>query len=168
METLEPKDQAVFALKDSIGPRPIFTLKTYDHTIPPESIFYRKEDSNLLKSIYLLYLEYSDPSEYNFAIGTLGSWEHWRQLREATFFQDTYKLMKNALDAKVKGEAIQAARQVASLGGPQALQAAKWLHSLGEGKAKRGRPSKDEVEGQLKRDAEEARRINEDIKRLGL
>lgn len=168
LETIDPATQAIFPLRDSIGPRPMYTLKTYDHTIPPESNFHRKDDSNLLKSIYLLYLDYSDPSEYHFALGAFGAWEHWRQLREAVFFKDTYKLMKDALDAKVKSEAAQAARQVAQEGGPQALQAAKWLHSLGENKAKRGRPSKDEVEGELKREAEEARQLNEDITRLGL
>jgi hypothetical protein len=166
LETSTLEDKVVW-IRDDAGPRPIFTLKTYDHTIPEESVFYRHQGPNLLKSIYLLYLEYSDPSEYSFALGAFGSWEHWRQLRESIFFQDTYKLMKDALEAKIKSAAIKAACGVAQSSGPQALQAAKWLHSLGEGK-KRGRPSKEELAKELKREAEEAKLLEEDTKRLGI
>lgn len=169
-ETLGTKQNLVSPLSDEIGPRPIYTLKPYDHTIPQESVFYRDGGPNLLRSFYEVYVEYGDPSEYSFAMGTLGSWEHWVELRGCQFFKPYYKKMREALKAKIESEALLAARKALKAGiGPQSLQAAKWLRDAVKGPANgRGRPSKEQVQGEIKRQAEEEKDLASDLERLGL
>jgi hypothetical protein len=157
-------------LIDELGARPIFTLKTYDYTLPSDSPFYREGGNNLLRSFHELYVQYSDPAEYTFATENLGSYEHWKRLVECSFFEPYLAEMRVSLDAKLESEALQAARKVAQAGlGPQSLQAAKWLHdAVKEPKTKRGRPSKDEVQGELRRTAKEQSELDSDLKRLGI
>lgn len=170
-ETIEP--DAISPLQDIIGPRPLWTLKPRDYEIPPESQYYRSDpDSNLLRSFYLLYIEANDPSEYGFAMETLGSWDHWLKLKECGFFQPYLKEMRSTLQAKMEYELVKAAQDIVQTGvGPQVLQAAKWLYESIKGpkiKSKRGRPSNEEIEGRLKQEAREVSEFNEDAKRLGI
>lgn len=159
------------AYKDDLGYRPIFTLRTSDFVLGPSNQFYRDNDSNLLKSIYQLYLEYNDPSEYSFAQGTFGQdgWTHWLKIRKCSFFKDIYEKMQAALRAKLEAEAIQAVRQVAqTVTGTQALQAAKWLHDAVQPKKGKGRPSKEQITLEAKKLAQEEKDAGADGARIGL
>jgi len=148
---------------------PVYTLKLRDHDIPTDSVVYNPEGCNRCRSIYLEYVDIADPSEYKFAMRVFGSWEHWRQLRECDFFQPTYKLMKEALKVKLESEVVELAKQTIKAGvGPQSLQAAKWLYDQIRPHTKRGRPSKAEVDGELKRQSSEAKELKEDLERLNL
>lgn len=158
-------------LVDEFGPRPIFTLRTSDWTLPESNQFYRPNDSNLLKSIYQLYLEYDDPSEYSFATGTFGpdGWSHWLKIRKCSFFKEVYDKMKAALRAKLESEALQSVRQVArTTTGTQALQAAKWLHDSVQPKSTKGRPSKEQVQQEARKLAQENKDAVTDSARIGI
>ena len=155
------------AIEDSIGPRPIFTLKTYDYEIPKDSKYFREEGPNKLRSLHQLYLQYEDPSEYDFALGVFKSFEHWEQLTECLFFQEHLKKMRKTLEIKLDARTVRAAKEAMDNGiGPVALQAAKWLNSRVVKTSKRGRPSNEEIEGEIKRQAEEAQILNDDLKRI--
>jgi hypothetical protein len=160
------------SLVSVIKNRPIFTLKVYDYEIPESSVFYRKGELNRLKSLHQLYLEYEDPSEYNFATSVFGNFEHWKALTQTGFFREYLKEMRDVLAIKLDAKTVQAARRVMDTGvGPQALQAAKWLNQRvkeNQPKPTRGRPSNDEVAGELKRQAAEQVEANDDLARLGL
>lgn len=168
-ETLQKSKEVNSPIQDTEGSRPLFTLKVYDWDIPPESIFFRKDGCNKLRSLHQLYLEAEDPSEYDFAVSTLGNYEHWKALIALDFFQPFLKEMRDTLGIKLDAKTVRAAKLCMSEGtGPVALQAAKWLNArvVKTGKT-RGRPSNDEIEGELKRKAEERAEIEQDLRRLG-
>jgi hypothetical protein len=173
-ETQNNRQELQAPIQDDAGPRPVFTLKTRDYEINETSPMYRHQGPNLLKSLHILFLEYSDPTEYSFAQGVFGEqggWEHWLKLREAAFFKRYYVRMREALVIKMESDLVAQAKRIAKAPlGPQSLQAIKWLHGVlrQTEKSKRGRPSNDEIEGELKRKAEEAEDLSDDIERLGL
>lgn len=153
---------------DDFGVRPVFTLKTYDHTIPPESKYFRPDGCNRLASLHQLFVLAEDPSEYNFAMSTFGSFEHWEALTECAFFAPYLKRMRKTLEIRLDAKTVLVARRAMETGqGNVALQAAKWLNSrvVKTGKG-RGRPSNDEVEQELKRQAEETKILNDDLLRI--
>lgn len=163
------RQELLAPIQDDIGPRPIYTLKFYDHEIDETSPIYRHSGPNLLRSLYLLYLEYGDPSEYSFALGTLGDWQHWCELRDCAFFKPYLITMREALKAKIDSETLLAAKEV--LRGPQGtgtLQAAKWLRDAvsDQTKSKRGRPSNDEVKNEVKRLAQDEKDLAADLIRI--
>lgn len=174
------RQELLAPIQDDIGPRPIYTLKCYDHEIDETSPIFREDrvnpvdgttvrGCNLLRSLYLLYLEYGDPSEYSFALGTLGDWQHWCELRDCAFFKPYLIKMREALKAKIDSETLLAAKEV--LRGPQGtgtLQAAKWLRDAvsDQTKSKRGRPSNDEVKNEVKRLAQDEKDLVADLQRI--
>lgn len=170
-ETLaqDPITNALIA--DDVGHRPIFTLKTYDHEIPMESIFYRHGGVNSLRSLYQIYLQAADPTEYKFAVDTFGNYEHWKALIDCEFFKEYLNEMRETLALKLDSQTVEVAKKIVERKDhPQSLQAAKWLNSLVKQKVapKRGRPSKDEVQGELLRQVNAQKDFLEDQKRLGL
>lgn len=165
------KPELVCPFSDPLGGRPAFTLKCEDYEIKPESHVHRAGGVNLLRSLYQVYLEYGDPSEYTFAQGTFGpdGWNHWLRLRDSSVLRKTYPKMKLALQAKIESEAFQAARRIAKGGlGPQSLQAAKWLHDSIKVKSGRGRPSKAQIDSELRVEVQKQTDLRSDMERLGL
>lgn len=159
------------AVNDDLGRRPMFTLKVFDYDIPQTSQFYNPNGLNRVKSLHQLYLEHEDPSEYNFAVSVFGNYEHWKALTKQAFFKKYLKEMRDVLEVKMDAKTIRAAKEIMESGvGPVALQAAKWLNQrIKENTTpKRGRPSSDEVEGELKRQARDKEDLGDDLERLGL
>lgn len=150
---------------------PKWTLNERPKSISPGSVFYGRAGggTNILPSFRQLYLEASDPTEFNFAMGTLGSWEHWQRLCKSGFLKKLIEDWRATVRVKIEAEAIEAARAIAKgPTGPTALQAAKWLHSkvskdTGPG---RGRPSKDQVRQEVLRQTEEELNVRRDHERI--
>ena len=57
-------------------------------------------------SFLKVYLDIGDPTEYEFAMQALGSWDHWVTLTECKWFQPHLKVMRDTLSAKLRSEAI--------------------------------------------------------------
>lgn len=94
---------------------PIFTLTGPDHT----------DD---YQSLPKLYLEYEDLTEYTFAVGVLGSYEHWELLCEKTWFKPYVDRMRKELELFIKSKAISQIKRRANSGD---LNANKYLASKG-------------------------------------
>jgi len=165
------------AFKDSMGrfrtkslfiesPNPaypaFFTLKHYDHT----------KDGHIYSSLYLKYMEISDPTEYQVAIRLFGSWDHWSSLMKSKWFMDHLNIWRAELRTKLESERFyEMKKHIADdPTSAQAQQATKWLAGrYGDGQvAKRGRPSKAEKEAALKQVTEEDKSLLEDADRIGL
>jgi len=130
-----------------------FTLKDYDH--------------KGAMSMYLKYMEYSDPTEYSFAIGMLGSWKHWEALCSSEWFSPYITQWRKELKQKLAYERFKEMVVAADKKGN--IHATKWLDEKYGVKAgsKRGRPSKAEKAAHLKEIAEEKELIREEAERLG-
>lgn len=134
--------------------RCIYTLKEEDH---------ETKDGKPLLSLKRLYLELADAYEYTFATTYLGSWMHWERLQENQSLNRYFNQWRYELELKLASEGLLAIRDISAEEGAKGLAAAKYLaeKKFLEG-PKRGRPSKDEVAGNLK----EATREKGDIDQM--
>lgn len=133
----------------------VYTLKDRDHEGFP--------------SLYRLYMEADDPTEYTFAVTCLDSWEHWEMLCACRWFKEYINRWRRELEVRAKARALLAIKEVASSGGKEAYQANKFLVAGGwktTTKRGAGRPSKEEVSDAAKAMAEEARDLNDDLARV--
>ena len=126
----------------------------------------KEHDIKGYKSMRALYLSYDDPTEYTFAIEVLGSWDHWQKLSNCTWFKDDYlEPWRFELEIKLRAQGINVMKGLAL---DKNKDAAKWLAQGGWGATKRGRPSKEEVEGERKIRARLKDDIEADAERLGI
>ena len=139
-----------------------FTRKSYDFT----------KGGVKYISLYLKYMELSDPTEYQVAVKLFGAWEHWQALLKAGWFRDMITPWREELQVKLESERYHEMKGhiTNDPGSPSAIQASKWLAERYGSKAtaKRGRPTKAEKEGHLKRIVSEEKDLEEDMKRIGL
>ena len=144
--TLADKSQVVYTLKD--------------------------EDHEGFPSLYKLYLSCSDLTEYEFANQHLGGWDHWLKLQECGWFKPYLQRWRQELILKHKAEALKRVISEARSSSRNAFAANKFLVQEGwkqpEEKAKRGRPSKAEIERSKKELLEFDSELSEAANRLNL
>lgn len=118
------------------------------------------------------YVEDGDPSGYKTAMRLLGDYDYWKFLMKVAWFREAKAEWDETLDAKLSGEGMAKIREIANSEDRGALAAAKFLATLEyrkeKAEAKRGRPSKDELEGKLNEMAAEERELEEHAKRIRL
>jgi len=116
------------------------------------------------------FLEENDPTGYKWAIKHLKSVDHLSKLLTCPWFAREYKDWVDEIKYKLKAEAVQRLIEIASGDSPQALQASKYLAAAEWDKAtySRGRPSKEEMTGELKRLVSTMTTEEEDAERIGL
>src|ERR1700735_1016678 len=130
----------------------VYTLKDHDH--------------GKYLSLYLLYLDVYDPTEYRFARQHLDGWRHWQVLQECTWLKPYIERWRAELAVKIQSEAITTIRGIASGSGRDALSACKTLLEMTSSKKARvGRPNK-ETHPEPAIEALEARLVAEDLNRL--
>lgn len=136
----------------------VYSLKDWDHEGYP--------------SLYRLYMEMEDLTEYEFSNQYLDGWEHWEMLTSAEWFKPYVDRWRKELSLKIKARALRTLRAEAESSSKNAFAANKFLVDRGwvekeDGKAhSRGRPSKDEVKKAADQIALNDRRLEEDSKRL--
>ena len=117
-----------------------------------------------------LYLRVADPTEYEFAMKVLGSWQHWEVLTSLAWFQPHLKEWREELMARLKSAAARTAVEV--LNDPAApaatkMQASRYITTRGwDDQPTKGRPSKKEVQKQAKAMAEKETWLNDDYSRI--
>lgn len=129
------------------------------------------EDVDGITSLYRLYMEEADASEYFFAKKHLGGWEHWQKLSQSTFFKPYIQDWRKELEVLIRAKALQKLIEVAN--NPthkSSYDANKLLVKEGykekEKTSKRGRPTKDEITKEATRIASEEDQIKQDLERL--
>jgi len=133
----------------------VYTLKDVDHEGFP--------------SLYRLYMETMDPTEWNFANKYLESWTHWERLKECSWFKPIHERWIRELDLKIKSKALFRIMHEATTNSKESFQANKYLLEKGwepKTTSGRGRPSKEEVNRAAKGIAEEHRRLEQDLLRI--
>ena len=117
-----------------------------------------------------LYMDMQDPTEYKFAMATLGSWDHWKVLCNTKWFSVIIEEWRDELATKLRATAIDTIKNISKdTDDTRALQAARYLADKGwVDKQNQGRPSKEVVEGTKKRLAQKASVMDEHAERIGL
>lgn len=141
---------------------PIYTL----HIDKPGLINFRKR-----------YVALGDPTGWKVAQELLEDYSHWQLLMKCPWFREAKEIWDAELDAKLASEGLDAIKQFA--GGVEGvsdaitLTAARYLADKAykrspkpEAATKRGRPSKEEVEGNLKAETADAAEVAKDLDRI--
>lgn len=116
------------------------------------------------EDLHDVYMQESDPTEYNFALRAFGSWEHFRKMEGLNWFMAHLRIWRDELEVKLRSQGIRELTK-ASKKGTRGISAAKYLAEKGWEK-KRGRPSKDEVERERRLQAAMEEELQGDAARL--
>lgn len=112
-------------------------------------------------SLKKLYLKESDPEEYLFAEKHLHDWPHWQRLCKNAIISRHIEEWRGELRLSLRSEGIATMIDLAI--NDKSYQAAKWLADEGWIKKTRGRPSKEEIEGELQNQAKIQEAFKEDF-----
>lgn len=155
-------------LKDSMGRfRTQSLFVEHKHDSYPAPFTLKEYDNKGALSMYQLYMEKSDPTEYSVAIGLLGSWRHWEQLVATEWFKPYIDQWRKELKVKLEYERFSEMESAAKKGD---LRGTKWLDDkYGPSKSsKRGRPSKAEKNKLLREERENEILLKEEAERMEL
>lgn len=121
-----------------------------------------------LYSIYLLYLEEEDVTEYEFACKYFNDYTHWVRLTKCNWFKPFLTEMREALMLKLKARALRGIAHIAGDSSSKSqLQALRYMADKGYiDKATKGRPSKEAVAEEAKLLADERQRLEEEFERI--
>ena len=117
-------------------------------------------------SLKKLFLELSDPIEYVFANTYLYDWEHWQRISNNKILLEHISKWREELQLSLMSEGVLTLIDLAK--NQSSYQAGKWLADNGWNKNTKGRPSKEDVEGELNRRADKRAEYEEDFKLLDL
>lgn len=146
--------------KDAEKYPPLFTTKETDLEV--DGVTYRS-----LKAIYFSY-DHIPHNEYEFAMDVFGSWDHWIWITTKSQLKAMFSAWREELEIKIRANAVRTI--ITQSRDPEKGLAAARMIASGEhkGEAKRGRPSKAEVERERKIAAGVRDTLEEDMERLGL
>jgi hypothetical protein len=138
---------------------PVYTLRDWHYTRPT---------GEYLPSLYLLYMEMGDVTEYNFATTYLDGWEHWGMLCNSEFFKPYIARWREELALKIKAEALQRLQEVAK--DPTSknfTEVNKYLADMRwREKDSKGRPKQSDVDRAAKIIARDTKDLEEDYERV--
>lgn len=146
---------------DTVKYPPVFTTK--DDDIERDGVEYKS-----MKKIYMSY-DHIPGYEYEFAIDVLGSWDHWNKLANDTIpeLKKMIQGWRDELDVRLKALGLKALIHASRDNDAKGVQASKYLVEKGYIQ-KRGRPSKEEMERELKVSTKAKKELNDDLERIGL
>lgn len=121
--------------RDHLIPKAKYTLKRQDYTY----------QGRTYRSLYQLYMEMEDTTEYEFAMKYFGSWDEWKRLVETKWFSEHIHAWREELALKLEARHLQKLRDTALSEGREAVNASKYLLDKAKQQATvkpgRGRPS---------------------------
>ena len=146
---------------DTIKYPPVYTTK--DEDIERDGVEYKS-----LKKIYMSY-DHIPGFEYEFALEHLGSWDHWNKLANDTIpeLKNMIQSWRDELDIRLKAHGLKALIHASRDNDAKGVQASKYLVEKGYIQ-KRGRPSKEEVDRELKANTKLKKEFESDLERIGL
>lgn len=132
--------------------------------------------TNGLHSLYKLFIDSDDLTEYKIATDVFGSTTHWDRLCQCKWFQPYLSKMREDLKRKLRSKAIAEIMDMVLSTSSDAvrLNALKYLSKEGidffedvpVSRIKRGRPTKEEVRGNLHIITKEAQDVLKDYERI--
>jgi hypothetical protein len=183
MRKLPSHDQIKADLSNKHNPkRPKVTsifLETQPHRygVPTTYVpWYTLKNEDVVKdgvnyfSLYKLYMEMEDTTEYEFASRYLIDWQHWVMLTNQEWFKPYVERWREELSLKLEARYLEQLKIAAMGEGREALQANKYLlersKKLETSAGKRGRPSKQAIKQEAVNYLHSEKRILEDFKRI--
>lgn len=132
----------------------VYTLKDEDY----------EYKGKVFPSLKRLYLEMEDVGEYLFASEHLLGWDQWNRLCQNKQVSEHIEKWRYELELKLRSKAIMEIQLRAK--SEKGISAARWLAEKGWDKRQAGRPSKAEVEREVKMQADLQSLYGDDLKRI--
>lgn len=146
-------------VEEYASPYNMYTLSDKDKTIR----------GGTYPSLYRLYIEEADVTEYNFASKYFESYQHWDTLTKMPFFVPFIERWRKELELKIKSQALaDIMKQAKSEDFKKAFEASKFIYEkvyVGE-KNTKGRPSKKQIKEEAEKQAKESKVVLNDFERL--
>lgn len=145
---------------DEPNMKPIFTFKNRDWEV----------DGDLYISLKQIYMSYDHipNKEYQFAMDVFGSWEQWAKLLKSSVRHNFHEWQKE-LEIRINAEAIANIMVASRSDDAKGLNAARYLADKGYiAKRTKGRPTSEEVAGEMKQAIQEKADFVKDAERIGL
>lgn len=135
-----------------------------------QPLFSLHSDVEGLINAQATFVEEGDPTGYKWSQKYIGGYPHWSRLIQTDWFKAAVDLWVSELYAKMRSEALQKVEETASGTSRSAFQAAKYLvdRSWEKPTSQRGRPSKQEINNELRRSTALIEQDEEDFKRAAL
>lgn len=112
-----------------------YNMETAIYSLSDEDKEYKGQ---VFPSLRRLYMEMSDPTEYEFATKYFYDWAHWLRICDNVFMAQYIDVWREELEVKIRAQAISRMLKLESN-----FNAIKWAAD-GHWNVKRGRPSKEE------------------------
>lgn len=139
----------------------------------PDTVLYTlsREDEEGYSSLYKLYMEMEDFTEYDFANKYFESYQHWKLVCQTAFFAQHIAEWREELELKIRSRALKSLinKSESSTEVAKYLLNNKWTDKVHESNPNtnlRGRPSKEEIKGHLRVITNEAKQIEKDYNRI--
>ena len=152
--------KALFYEKASVKTNVLYTLKDKDITIDSKAVF---------PSLYRLYMEMEDITEFNFAETYFENWEHWQLLCSLSWFSFRAERFRHDLELKLKSQALAHIIAVSRSSNRDAYGASKYILEKGYEKKRAssvGRPSREQIHKEAKILVTENSLIDQDYARI--
>lgn len=170
MTQFDYSDKSIF--RNEQGVRKTMSLFYEKVNADKTSVVYTLKDRDHMgyESLYRLYMECDDPTEYLFAVTYLEGWDHWEILQSAPWFKPYIARWRRELEIKHKALALKRIKDLASdPASKDHAQANKFLVNYGWKDVqtnRRGRPSKDEISKAAKELANQSKETEEELARI--
>lgn len=137
----------------------------------PENVKFtlKDRDAHGYPSLYRLYMEASDITEWDFANAHFDSYDHWLKLCDCDWFKPYLTKWRRDLEVKLKSQALKGVIDKAASNDKDKLQALKYLLDKGytsKEQPKRGRPSKLEIAREVQRQVFLDTEVQQDLQRI--
>lgn len=127
-----------------------------------------KEGKRVCPSLRKIYLSFDDPTEYEFAIETFGTWKQWMLITQNKKLMSYIQEWRDEAEVKYRSKALKSLVKTATNDGAKGTAAAKYIAEKGWLKRKAGAPSNEEREGQRKVTEKIDEETEAAMKRMGL
>lgn len=145
---------------NSVKFEPLFTIKR-DDFVKDGKTYYS------LKKIYFSY-EHIPGHEYDFAMDVFGSWRYWEALCKSVYYRDMITDWRDEMEIRIRCKSMKSLMDTAYNEGSKGAAYAKYLSEGGWKGNSRGRPSKEEIQRELKVATGIAKEFDGDLERIGL
>lgn len=143
-----------------------------DISLRPEHIIYTlSRNDTKYPSLYLLYIQEEDLTEFEFATKYFESYQHWKSITQKFWMAQHIAEWREELELKIKARNLKSLINKAESDSSVAkyLLDNKWIEDAqnnNQGTNLRGRPSKQEIKNHLRLITEQEKMIEDDIERM--
>lgn len=145
----------------------------YETSDNPQTVLYslKDKDHEGYPSLYRLYLEEEDMTEFMFATKYFENFPMWENLCATKWFQTYILRWRKELELKIRARALKEVQKVASSKDHKAAyEANKFLLNSAwknTSESKRGRPTKEDIRQEAERLAQDQHRLEQDAQLIG-